>query len=99
MLGILVLLSSIMMACGDNTPTEAPVTMAPPVTTAPANTTAPSSPTLAPRSGYSIGETKRLGAGLVQSWVKLDENNKPVAVGLTFSETALLDLPVNPNNQ
>lgn len=99
-LGLLVLLSGLMMACDDTTPTVAtiPTTGAAMPSTA-ANTTSAASPTLAPRPGYSLGETKRLGAGLVQSWIKMDENNKPTAIGLTFSESALLDLPVTDNNQ
>jgi hypothetical protein len=40
-----------------------------------------------------IGESKKLGNGFVRSWVKLDEECKPVAVGVTFSEAALTGLP------
>jgi hypothetical protein len=100
-LGLLVVLSRFMIACSDTTPTVAPILA---VSGGTASTTAPatgsaSSPTLAPRPGYNPGETKRLGAGLVQSWIKIDEYNKPTAIGLTFSESALLDLPVTANNQ
>src|SRR5829696_6371202 len=43
-----------------------------------------------------VGETKALGKGQVRSWVSLDKNGKPTAIGLTFSENALWTLPAEP---
>ena len=43
-----------------------------------------------------IGETKPLGAGQVRSWVRLDQNGNPTAIGLTFDEKALSNLPKEP---
>jgi hypothetical protein len=43
-----------------------------------------------------FGETKPLGNGRVRSWVKLDKDGKPTAIGLTLSETALAGLPAEP---
>lgn len=43
-----------------------------------------------------VGETEPLGQGQVRSWVSLDKNGNPTAIGLTFSETALLNLPKGP---
>ena len=40
-----------------------------------------------------IGETKPLGKGQVRSWVSLDKNGNPTAIGLTFTEVALSTLP------
>jgi hypothetical protein len=40
-----------------------------------------------------FGETKALGKGQVRSWVSLDLNGNPTAIGLTFSEEALSTLP------
>ena len=40
------------------------------------------------------GQTQRLGAGTVKSWVKMDENGKPSSLGLTFDETSLQNLPI-----
>ncbi len=101
-LATLVLLSTVMIACGDNTATTAPaatlttvpqVTTSAPVTTAAQQTTSSTtSPSLATRPGYSVGETKRLGGGLVQTWVKVDAANKPTALGLTLSESVFQDL-------
>lgn len=43
-----------------------------------------------------VGETKPLGKGQVRSWVNLDGNGNPTAIGLTFSEEALSTLPKEP---
>ncbi|MDT4896937.1 MAG: hypothetical protein QOH25_2014 [Acidobacteriota bacterium] len=43
-----------------------------------------------------VGETKPLGLGQVRSWVSLDRNGNPTAIGLTFSEAALSALPTEP---
>jgi CRISPR/Cas system CMR-associated protein Cmr5 small subunit len=43
-----------------------------------------------------LGETKQLGAGEVRSWVSLDSNGNPTAIGVTFSEAALSTLPKEP---
>jgi hypothetical protein len=43
-----------------------------------------------------VGETKPLGKGQVRSWVSVDKNGKPTAIGLTFSEAALSTLPTEP---
>jgi hypothetical protein len=40
-----------------------------------------------------VGETKPLGKGQVRSWINLDKDGKPTAIGLTFSEEALKTLP------
>jgi hypothetical protein len=71
------MLSVLLAACGDSTPTSSP-------TQAPATAT-PS--TLA-------GQTQRLGAGTVKSWVKVDETGKPASLGLTFDEMSLQNLPI-----
>jgi hypothetical protein len=39
------------------------------------------------------GEVCAMGRGQIRSWVKLDQGGKPVAVGVTFDETALEGLP------
>ena len=74
------MLSALLAACGDSTSTSAPTQSA---TTAPATKAA----TLA-------GQTQRMGAGTVKSWVKVDETGKPASLGLTFDETALQNLPI-----
>lgn len=43
-----------------------------------------------------VGETRSLGKGQVRSWVSLDKNGNPTAVGLTFSEVALSTVPAQP---
>jgi hypothetical protein len=43
-----------------------------------------------------VGETKPFGKGQVRSWVNLDRNGNPTAIGLTFSEEALSTLPKEP---
>lgn len=45
------------------------------------------------KAGTFVGATRPLGSGTVRSWVTLDEASKPVAVGLTFSESALKTVP------
>jgi hypothetical protein len=49
-----------------------------------------------PRAGTFVGETKPLGKGQVRSWVTLDANGNPTAIGLTFGEAALSNLPAEP---
>ncbi len=46
------------------------------------------------KAGTFVGETRPLGNGAVRSWVTLDKNGNPSAIGLTFSEAALNGLPV-----
>ena len=40
-----------------------------------------------------VGETKPLGQGTAQSWVRLDAAGNPETVGLTLTDAALLGLP------
>lgn len=51
---------------------------------------------VAPKEREIVGETKTLGAGQARSWVRLDRDGNPTAVGVTFSETALEGLPKEP---
>jgi hypothetical protein len=48
------------------------------------------------KAGTFVGETKALGKGQVRSWVKLDGSGNPTAIGLTFGEAALSNLPTEP---
>jgi hypothetical protein len=41
-----------------------------------------------------VGDTKQIGNGTVRSWVGVDAKGAPVSVGVTFSETTLLGLPM-----
>jgi hypothetical protein len=41
------------------------------------------------------GETISLGDGTISSWVDVDENELPLAVGITFTESALSGLPTS----
>ncbi|VVB95192.1 Uncharacterised protein [uncultured archaeon] len=45
------------------------------------------------KSGTLIGEEKTLGNGKVRSWATFDNDGKPSAIGVTFSESALSGLP------
>ena len=45
------------------------------------------------KAGTFVGATKPLGSGTVRSWVTLNEAGKPVAVGLTFTESAFKTAP------
>jgi hypothetical protein len=45
------------------------------------------------RGGTFLGERRSLGNGTVCSWVTLDRNGHPAAIGVTFSEAALSGLP------
>lgn len=45
------------------------------------------------KSGTFIGDEKPLGNGKVRSWITLDKDGKPSAIGVTFSESALSGLP------
>ena len=45
------------------------------------------------RAGTYPGESRPLGNGTVRSWVTLDKNGNPAAIGVTFSEAALSGLP------
>ncbi|HEX8141605.1 MAG TPA: DUF5602 domain-containing protein [Pyrinomonadaceae bacterium] len=47
----------------------------------------------APVAGTYFGEARPLGNGIIRSWVKLDKDGKPTAIGLTFTEAALAGLP------
>jgi hypothetical protein len=42
------------------------------------------------------GETKPLGKGQVRSWMSLDKDGNPTAIGLTFTEEALKTVPQEP---
>ena len=48
------------------------------------------------KSHIFLGEVKVMGNGAVWSWVKSDEKGSPMALGITFTETALSGLPENP---
>jgi hypothetical protein len=48
------------------------------------------------KAGTFVGETKPLGKGQVRSWVTLDSSGNPTAIGLTFGEAALSNLPTEP---
>lgn len=48
----------------------------------------------ASKAGTFVGATKRLGEGTVRSWVSLDREGKPIAIGLTFDEKALKTAPM-----
>ena len=50
----------------------------------------------APKERTIVGETKSIGAGTARSWVRVDRNGNPVAVGVTLSEKALEELPKEP---
>jgi hypothetical protein len=43
-----------------------------------------------------VGETKPFGKGQVRSWMNVDKDGKPTAIGVTFSEEALRTLPEEP---
>jgi hypothetical protein len=45
------------------------------------------------RAGTFFGTTSTLGKGRIRSWVKLDKDGKPTAIGLSFNEEALKGLP------
>jgi hypothetical protein len=45
------------------------------------------------KAGTFVGESRQLGKGTVRSWVILDKRGNPSALGLTFSEAALVGLP------
>jgi Hypothetical protein TTHB210 len=45
------------------------------------------------RAGTYYGEPKPFGGGQIRSWVKLDRDGKPLALGLSFTEEALKGLP------
>lgn len=45
------------------------------------------------KAGTFLGESKPLGNGAIRSWVTLDRNGHPAAIGVTFSEAALSGLP------
>jgi hypothetical protein len=48
------------------------------------------------KAGTFVGETKPLGKGQVRSWISLDGNGNPTAIGVTFDEAALSNLPTEP---
>ena len=48
-----------------------------------------------PRAGTYLGKSSPLGGGSVRSWVTLDKDGNPTAIGLTFTEAALSGLPQN----
>ncbi len=45
------------------------------------------------KAGTFVGASRPLGGGTARSWVTLDEKGKPLAVGLTFSESVLKTVP------
>jgi hypothetical protein len=47
------------------------------------------------KEGVFLGEVKPMGNGVVWSWVKNGSGGTPVAIGVTFTETALSGLPEN----
>jgi len=42
---------------------------------------------------FILGEQKTIGEGTVQSWVKLDRNQKPLSVGINLTEAAVETAP------
>src|SRR6478672_1593926 len=72
------MLSVLLAACGDSTPIVSPTQSA----------------TTATKAATVAGQTQRLGAGTVKSWVKVDDNGKPTSLGLTFDEMSLQNLPI-----
>lgn len=42
---------------------------------------------------YFHGETQNVGDGTISSWVYVDANNRPLSLGVTFTETMLQNLP------
>ncbi len=66
-----------------------------PATNAPGTTTnAPVAPVT--KAGIFKGATVPLGDGTAWSWVTLDEAGAPTAIGFSFTETALTNLPKEP---
>ncbi len=45
------------------------------------------------KAGTILGEARMMGNGVAWSWVERDDEGKPTAIGVTFSETALTGLP------
>lgn len=50
----------------------------------------------ASKQGTYLGQFALLGNGTVRTWVKYGASQKPVTLGITFSETALSGLPETP---
>ncbi|HYY57524.1 MAG TPA: DUF5602 domain-containing protein, partial [Pyrinomonadaceae bacterium] len=48
-----------------------------------------------PGAGTFVGTSRPFGGGSVRSWVTLDKDGNPTAIGLTFTEAALSGLPQN----
>lgn len=46
-----------------------------------------------PELNYFTGETKAVGDGVAYSWVRLNNMNRPISIGVTFTESALSGLP------
>ncbi len=46
--------------------------------------------------GYHVGEMTIIGNGIVFSWAQIGKDDKPVAIGVTISETALTGLRDDP---
>src|SRR5205809_272655 len=40
-----------------------------------------------------VGQVRPMGDGTVRSWVRVDAHERPTAVGVTFTEAALQNLP------
>jgi hypothetical protein len=47
---------------------------------------------IAPRPGLIMGEIKRIGDGVAQSWLKLDDAGKPTALGVIITGSSLQNL-------
>ena len=43
-----------------------------------------------------VGEIRQLGNGTARSWLRVDANGNPVAIGVTFTEEALATVPKEP---
>lgn len=50
-------------------------------------------PVLSAATRTVYGESKSMGNGVIQTWVKLDDHNLPTAIGVRFNEQALSGLP------
>ncbi|MDD5772682.1 MAG: DUF5602 domain-containing protein [bacterium] len=50
-------------------------------------------------SDVFFGERKPVGNGTGWAWVKVDKKGNPVAIGVTFTQTALSGLPVIPSSK
>jgi len=58
-----------------------------------ASSSAPPNPLKTSKLTTIAGEAKPVGNGTARSWVALDKDGKPTAIGVTFTEAALSGLP------